>query len=104
MPQLEETMRLVRQLNPPLRLGGVVLTMVSPRTTLSQAVEDEARYQYGDLVFKTVIPLTVKMAEAPASGDPIGVYAPESSAARAYRPRPTDGVSPVFAAQCVALP
>ena len=85
MPQLEETMRLVRQLNPPLRLGGVVLTMVSPRTMLTQAIEDEARQQYGDLVFKSTIPLTIKMAEAPASGEPIGAYAPDSSAARAYR-------------------
>ena len=85
MGQLEETIRLVRQLNPALHLGGLVLTMHDRRTLLSQAVEDEARQRYGDLVYQTIIPLTVKLAEAPAAGQPISAYAPDSSAARAYR-------------------
>jgi chromosome partitioning protein len=85
MGQLEEIIRLVRQLNPTLGLGGLVLTMYDRRTLLSQAVEDQARQRYGDLVYQTTIPLTVKLAEAPAAGQPIGAYAPDSSAARAYR-------------------
>jgi chromosome partitioning protein len=85
MGQLEETIRLVRQLNPVLHLGGLVLTMHDRRTLLTQAVEDEARQRYGDLVYQTTIPLTVKLAEAPAAGQPISAYAPDSSAARAYR-------------------
>lgn len=84
LPQLEETIAIVRQLNPTLAIGGIVVTMVDRRTSVNQVVEDAARQQYGDLVFKTVIPFNVKLVEAPASGQPIGAYAPGSSGARAY--------------------
>lgn len=85
MPQIEETIRLVQQLNPALRMGGVVITMKDRRTSLSQAIEDEARERYGDLVFQATIPLTTKLAEAPAARQPISVYAPDSPATEAYR-------------------
>jgi chromosome partitioning protein len=85
LPQLEETIALVRQLNPPIQIGGIAITMYDRRTSLCQAIADEARATYGDRVFKTMIPATIKLAEAPALGQPIGTYAPDSSAATAYR-------------------
>jgi chromosome partitioning protein len=84
LPQLEETIAIVRQLNPSLAIGGIVVTMIDRRTSVNQLVEDAARQQYGDLVFKTVIPFNVKLVEAPAAGQPISAYAPGSSGARAY--------------------
>ena len=84
LPQLEETIAIVRQLNPSLAIGGIVVTMIDRRTSVNQMVEDAARQQYGDLVFKTVVPFNVKLVEAPAAGMPIGAYAPGSSGARAY--------------------
>jgi chromosome partitioning protein len=84
LPQLEETIAIVRQLNPSLAIGGIVVTMIDRRTSVNQVVEDAARQQYGDLVFKTVIPFNVKLVEAPAAGQPISAYASGSSGARAY--------------------
>ena len=84
LPQLEETIALVRQLNPDLHIGGIVITMLDRRTSVNQVVEADVRQHYGDLVFKTIIPFNVKLVEAPAFGTPISTYAPESSGARAY--------------------
>jgi chromosome partitioning protein len=47
-------------------------------------VEEEARRRYGELVFETVIPYNITLAEAPAAGEPIAAYAPKSVGARAY--------------------
>lgn len=84
MPQLEATIDLVRDLNPALDIGGIVCTLVDRRTNLSQIVEQQIRGRYGDLVFTTVIPMNVKLAEAPAAGEPISMYAPNSVGAQAY--------------------
>lgn len=84
MPQLEATIALVQELNPPLAIGGIVCTLVDKRTNLSQVVEQQIRRKYGDLVFDTVIPMNTKLAEAPAAGEPITTYAPDSAGARAY--------------------
>jgi len=84
LPQLEETIDLVRKLNPALVIGGIVCTFTSGRTKLSQAVEQNIRTQYGDLVFTTTIPQAVKLAEAPAAGEPIATYAPHSTGDDAY--------------------
>lgn len=85
MPKLEETITLVRKLNRRLAIGGIVCTMFDRRTSLSQVIEGQIREHYGDLVFKTVIPLNIKLAEAPASGQPITIYDPTSSGAYAYK-------------------
>lgn len=87
MPQLEQTIQLVlnSRLNPTLHLGGVVVTMMDSRVSLHTAVEAEVRAQYGDLVFQTVVPVNVRLTEAPAVGQPISAYAASSSGARAYR-------------------
>jgi len=84
MPQLESTINLVRELNPKLAIGGIVCTLADRRTNLSQVVEQQIRSRYGDLVFQTVIPQNIKLAEAPAAGEPISQYAPGSPGAAAY--------------------
>ena len=85
MPKLEETIALVRKLNKPLAIGGIVCTMFDGRTNLSQVIEKRIRDTYGELVFRTVIPLNIKLAEAPASGQPITLYDPTSTGAQAYK-------------------
>ena len=86
LTQLRETIGLVRRhLNPGLRLAGVLLTMVDPRTKLSDQVSAEVRRHFGDLVFHTEIPRSVRLAEAPSYGQPIAAYAPGSRGAEAYK-------------------
>lgn len=85
MPQLEVTIDLVREINPRLMIGGIVCTIVDAGTNLGRSVERQIRARYGDLVFQTTIPRNVKLAEAPAAGEPISSYAPGSAGAGAYR-------------------
>ncbi len=85
LTQLLSTLALVRDhLNPGLAIHGVVLTMYDARTHLSADVAAEARRHLGELVFETVIPRSVRLAEAPSHGLPIAGYAPDSAGARAY--------------------
>ena len=85
LTQLVETIGLVRRhLNPGLRVAGVLLTMVDPRTKLSDQVRDEVRRHFADLVFKSEIPRSVRLAEAPSYGQPVSAYAPTSRGAAAY--------------------
>lgn len=84
LDQLESTVALAQQLNPRLCIGGIVLTMLA-HTSVSRLVEQTARERYGDLVFTSTIPLTTKIVEAPAAGQPITVYASESAGALAYQ-------------------
>ena len=85
LPQLEQVIGIVHALNPSLNIGGIVVTMSDRRTTINRMIEETVRAQYGELVFKTVIPFNVRLVEAPAVGTPIGIYAPGSSGAQAYR-------------------
>jgi chromosome partitioning protein len=84
MPQLEQTIELVREIHPSLAIGGIVCTLADRRTNLSGQVEQQVRERYGALVFETVIPMNVKLAEAPSTGTPINSYAPTSAGALAY--------------------
>jgi len=85
LTQLLATLDLVRDhLNPELVLKGVALTMYDARTKLSADVAAEARRYLGDRVFDTVIPRSVRLAEAPSHGLPISRYAPDSTGAVAY--------------------
>ena len=84
--QLLRNVRLVQQnVNPGLRLSGIVMTMFDPRTKLSEQVVDEVRKYFGDLVYDTIIPRTVRLSEAPGFGQPITVYDPRSRGAECYR-------------------
>ncbi|BBL80528.1 sporulation initiation inhibitor Soj [Rubrobacter xylanophilus] len=85
LTQLMQSIRMVREeLNPGLRIGGVLLTMFDPRTNLSRQVVEEVRSFFGDSVFRTIIPRNVRLSEAPSFGLPIALYAPKSTGAEAY--------------------
>ena len=73
-----------REMNPSLELAGVVVTMHDERTRLAQDVERELREHFSEIVFRTVIPRTVRIAEAPSYGIPVTEYAPGSRGAQAY--------------------
>ncbi len=84
--QFLDTLALVRRrLNPSLELSGLIITMHDERTRLSNDVERELRQHFGELVFETVIPRSVKVAESPSYGEPVIAYAPGSRGAVAYR-------------------
>jgi len=85
LSELLRTIDLVRnRLNPLTRVAGVVLTMYDVRTNLAQQVVEQVRKHFGDLVFQTVIPRSVRLGEAPSYGEPICTYAPGSPGAAAY--------------------
>ncbi len=84
--QLLRNVGLVQQnINPDLRLSGIVMTMFDPRTKLSEQVVEEVRRFFGDLVYDVIIPRTVRLSEAPGFGQPISVYDPRSKGAQTYR-------------------
>jgi len=103
--QLLRNVNLVQQnINPELRLTGIVMTMFDPRTKLSEQVVEEVRRFFGEVVYDVVIPRTVRLSEAPGFGQPITVYDPRSKGAECYRelaqevaarPRP-ESPMPVF--------
>ncbi len=84
--QLLRNVSLVQQnINPGLRLSGIVMTMYDPRTKLSEQVVEEVQRFFGDLVYDVIIPRTVRLSEAPGFGQPITVYDPRSKGAQTYR-------------------
>jgi len=86
LSQLMLTIREVRQTaNPELRIEGVVLTMFDARNNLSQQVENDARDNLGEMVFKTKIPRNVRVSEAPSFAMPVLDYDAQSKGAIAYR-------------------
>lgn len=72
-------------LNPKLKVGGVVLTMYDGRTKLSREVSEQVREHFGDSCYRTVIPRSVRLSEAPSYGEPIEAFDPMSRGAIAYR-------------------
>lgn len=76
--------RIRRTLNPALTVEGLLLTMYDERINLSSAVANDLRQFYGRLVFETVIPRNVRLAEAPSYGKPIVFYDIRSRGADAY--------------------
>ena len=74
-----------RRLNPKLDIEGLVLTMYDSRTNFAQQVVEEVRNYFGDKVFTTMIPRSVRLAEAPSHGVPGVVYDKISKGTRAYR-------------------
>lgn len=85
LSQLLLSIREVRETaNPKLRIEGVVLTMYDRRNNLSRQVEDDARANLGDLVFRTIIPRNVRVSEAPSFAMPVLRYDPSSQGAQAY--------------------
>jgi chromosome partitioning protein len=84
--QLTRNIDLVKaSLNPQLKVEGVVLTMFDGRTTLAADVVEQVRSHFRDTTYKTVIPRTVRLSEAPSYGEPIEAYDDMSRGAIAYR-------------------
>ena len=77
--------RVRRSLNPELRIAGFVLTMYDARTKLASQVAEEVRAHFGDLVFRTVIPRSVRISEAPSFGEPVMTLDPSSRGSISYR-------------------
>jgi len=84
--QFLDTLELVRRdLNPGLVLTGMVITMHDERTKLAQDVERQLRDHFAELMFRTVIPRSIRVAEAPSFGLPVVAHAPSSRGSVAYR-------------------
>lgn len=84
--QLMSTIDLVRRsLNPNISIEGVILSMFDGRTNLSIQVVEEVKKYFGSLLYSTVIPRNVRLAEAPSYGLPITSYDPRSKGAKAYQ-------------------
>ena len=84
--QLMNTIELVRKnMNPNLKISGVILSMFDGRTNLSIQVVNEVKKYFGALVYSTVIPRNVRLAEAPSYGMPVVKYDPSSTGAKAYQ-------------------
>jgi chromosome partitioning protein len=71
--------------NPGLSIEGIVLTMYDMRTNLAQQVAAEVQKHFGDRLYKTFIPRSVRLSEAPSHGRPITEYDSASKGANAYR-------------------
>ena len=69
---------------PELGVRGLLLTMYDGRTNLSNDVVSELRTHFSEQVFKTIIPRSIRLAEAPSYGLPISAYAPQSLGGQAY--------------------
>ena len=85
LSQLVRSVEAVRsRLNPRVALAGVLLTMVDGRTKLAEDVVSEVRRHFGELVFGTLVPRSVRVAEAPSHGLPVVAYDRRSPGAEAY--------------------
>ena len=71
--------------NAQVEIGGIVMTMFDSRTNLSEQVVNEVRQHFGERVYRTVIPRTVRLSEAPSFGKSILEYDPSGVGASAYR-------------------
>jgi len=108
--------RIIEQLrvggaNPGLTLDGIVMTMFDGRTRLALQVIEEVKKHFGERVYETFIPRTVRLSEAPSFGQPIMIYDPRGTGAQAYqalakefmrRHRPTE--AQMQNAECQAPP
>jgi chromosome partitioning protein len=71
-------------LSPDLDIRGVILTMFDTRTNLANDVVKEVQRHFQDKVFQTIVPRSIRLAEAPSYGIPISLYSPDSIGAKAY--------------------
>ncbi len=86
LTQLIYTINLIRkQLNKHLEIEGVVFTMFDSRTNLSIQVVDNIKNELDQLIYNTIVPRNVRLAEAPSYGLPINLYDSRSAGAQAYR-------------------
>jgi chromosome partitioning protein len=76
--------RVRRAISPNLDVRGVILTMYDTRTNLANDVVEEVKKHFPDKVFNTIVPRSIRLAEAPSYGIPISLYSPSSVGAKAY--------------------
>ena len=81
---LNTVKRIKRNLNPDLKVAGILLTMFDKRTNLAYQVAEEAETYFKELVFKTMVPRNVRLSEAPSFGKPILLYDATSVGAQSY--------------------
>ncbi len=77
--------RVRRVISPDLTVRGVILTMFDSRTNLANDVVEEVKKHFEDKVFDSIVPRSVRLAEAPSYGVPISLYSPGSIGAKAYQ-------------------
>lgn len=77
--------RVRRVISPDLTVRGVILTMFDSRTNLANDVVEEVKKHFEDKVFESIVPRSVRLAEAPSYGVPISLYSPGSIGAKAYQ-------------------
>ena len=83
--QLLRTLKKIKQtFNPELKIEGFLLTMYDRRLNLSNQVEGEVRRFFGNKVYRSLIHRSVRIAESPSFGRPVGIYAPNSQGAKDY--------------------
>lgn len=86
LSQLIETIDLVKtHLYKGLKIRGLILTMYDGRTKLAREVVDNVRQHFPGKVFRAIVPRNVRLSEAPSFGQPISVYAPDSTGAFGYK-------------------
>ena len=86
LSQLIRTIDMIKKkLNKNLEIEGVVFTMYDTRNNLSQAVVDNVRENLDEIIYDTLVPRNVRLAEAPSYGLPINLYDSRSAGAEAYR-------------------
>ena len=85
LSQLLKTIELIKNnLNPFLKIEGILLTMFDKRNNISHQVTEEVRKHFGPMVFNTVIPRNVRLSECPSFGKPIILYDADSRGAESY--------------------
>jgi chromosome partitioning protein len=77
--------RVRRVISPDLKIRGVILTMYDTRTNLANDVVQEVKKYFEEKVFDTIVPRSIRLAEAPSYGVPISIYSPSSVGAKAYK-------------------
>ena len=77
--------RVRRVISPDLTVRGVILTMYDIRTNLANDVVEEVKKHFDEKVFESIVPRSIRLAEAPSYGVPISIYSPESIGAKAYQ-------------------
>ena len=81
---VETVNRVKETINPRLEIGGGILTMFDPRISLAQQVRGELGKFFGDKLFRTAVPRSIRLAEAPSHGKSILQYDPRSRGGQAY--------------------
>ncbi len=92
LADLSQTIERLSELNPDLYIRGVVRTLFDGRNTLTRDVSAELEAHFGDLMYKTIIPRNIRLAEAPAHGMPVLAFEKNSKGAKAYRKLATEVV------------